>query len=466
MKTNKKSIQSFSKYVLFLSLFSILFMYGCQKEKLQEVANETAIESITEAPLAVQKLILEYNFRLQTQGLSDEKILQLYDEHIQLLSEEDRNALTSLFEQLKELNEATTSNNINQAVSTRSDETLLSNGTPDNLFGWSVSTVGNKVYVGASGDQKVYEYSKTGGSYSMTDEITPSGPSDDFGNQVSVSGNWMAVSAPDLGPPYDNIPGQVFMFKKQGGSWVQKSVLTGPASENNFGAYLVLQGNKLAVTSFGSGFPDPGSTISVFEKSGNNWTLSGTIFEPGYTWFSIDMDESGNRIVGTGSVNNSLANVRASIFLNNGSNWVLESEVPIPSPTPFAIAFPYDVAIDNNTVVLTALLPGSKHWVIGNNDGSWEIEQELLLPPSLPFSLCFADIKGSTIIIGRSSNNNVISDAVYVFKKSAGTWNLNETLTLSDNGADGVLRSVAISGNTIVAGIPVAAGLGKAYVFD
>lgn len=465
--TNRKYFsQFFSNSILLFTAMVFLFMTSCQKDDLQDVSSEASIEVNDKIPdLALEKIILEYNFKVQTQGLSDEQIRQQYNEFMQLLPEEDRNSLVEMVEQIMEQTPSFDINITSQGASIRAEETIL-NGT-DDLFGFGVATVGNKVYVGATQEQKVYEYSKTGGSYVLTDEITPTGASDDFGRHVFVSGSWMAVSAPDFGPPFGNNPGQVFMFKKQGGSWVQKTILTGPAGENNFsGQGMVLKGGKLAVISSGSGFPSPGSTISVFELSGNNWSLSGTIFEPTYDWFGIDMDEGGNRIVGTGSVGNNFGTVRASIFSKNGSNWSLEDEVIIPSPIPFSIAFPRDVAIQDNTVVLTALLPGNKHWVIENNGGDWEVAQELLIPPGLPFTNRWAEIQGSTIIIGAASNNNFISDAVHVFENSGSTWNLDETLTLSDNGEDAIMWNVAISGNTIVAGLPGIGGPGKVYVFD
>ena len=458
-----------SKSLLFLTLIGILFMYGCQKDNLQQVAPEATIEQTNNDPLTLQKITLKYIFQVQTESLSDEEILQQYDELIQLLPQEDRN---NMIEMVKQVLSQTQVNSVSaQGISTRAVETLLTNGAPDDGFGQGVATVGNMVYVGASGEQKVYEYSKTGGSYTLTDEITPTGASDDFGTHVSVSGNWMAVSAPDFGQPFGR-PGQLFLFKKQGGSWVQKDILTGPAGETNFsGQGMVLKGNKLAAISMATGFPSPGGTISVFELSGNNWSLSGTIFEPTYDWFGVDMDDGGNRIVGTGAVGNSLICARAVIFEEQGSNWVLDDEVIVGCFFTDGVAFPRDVAIQNNTVVLTTLVPENKQYVITKNQGSWSVDQELDHPAGLPFENRWAEIQGSTIIIGAASRDNAISDAVHVFKKSGNNWNYDETLTPSDNGVDARMWNIAISGNTIVAGVPGAnfpppIAPGKAYVFD
>ncbi|MFK7772984.1 MAG: hypothetical protein AB8F94_12635 [Saprospiraceae bacterium] len=449
---------------LFFAFGAMLFITSCQKASLQETTNEQSVEITTVDFLTVQKTILEYVFRIETKDLTDAQIDENYNELIKTIPIDEQEALVKIVEEalIKQLE-------IPASAGIRSSSETLSNGIAQDDFGRSVFTVGNKVYVGAPGEQKVFEYKKTGGSYSLVGEITPTGMSDDFGYHVSVSGSWMAVSAPDFGQPFGR-PGQVFLFKKQGNSWVQKDVLNGPAGEVNFGGDgLVLQGTTLATVSRGTGFPSPGGTISVYKKSGNNWTLDGSIFRPTFDWLAIDMNESGTRIAGTGFVGNFAGNVRASIFVKSGSDWVLEDDVFVTSPVPFGVALPRDIAIDGNQMVLTALIPGSTHWVFNNNGGDWELEQELNHPAGLPFTNRWADMHGGKIVIGAASGNNFLPDAVHVFEQSGGTWDYTESL--SGDGDDAIMWSVAISGNTIVAGLPgtgfpPTVASGKVVVFD
>jgi hypothetical protein len=119
---------------------------------------------------------------------------------------------------------------------------------------------------------------------------------------------------------------------------------------------------------------------------------------------------------------------------------------------PFGSFLPRDVAIYNNTVVITAFIPGSTSYVFSNNAGDWEFTQELI-HPGMPPENRFVDMSDEKIVIGATSRINFISDAVYVFEESNGAWSIAETLTMADNGADKRLWSVAISGNTIVAGL-------------
>jgi hypothetical protein len=452
-----KNLISISKQLSFLLVISFLFLVSCKKEgDFQEEMNAEAESQVEIPPLAVEKLIVENVFRITAEDLTDEQILAHYEEYMQTLSEEDRTNLVAGVEQaLSEGYNASTM----RSFKNNSSETILSAGNPDDGFGYGVATVGNKVYVGARTDQKVYEYAKTGGNYNMINEILPGEDSDDFGNGVSVSGSWMAVSAPAYFPVSG--PGKVFMYKKQGNAWVQQAVLTSSVPGTAFGRALVLRGNKLAV--LGDGSDGSESTISVFELKGNNWTLSATIQRPGYIYFEMDMDNGGNRIVVNGGVDGRLF-VGVNIFIREGSNWVLEDEVIISTP---GVALARDVAIYSNTIVLTAFIPGNKHFVFTRNGSDWDVQQELMLPDGDGLGNRWAGIFGDKIIIGTDVSFGPFPKRVHLFEKSGGAWTFSETFAPSDNAPGTRMWGVAINDNTIVAGYPGSFGApGKAYIFD
>lgn len=152
---------------------------------------------------------------MQTDGMSPAQIVQLYGELMNLLPEADRTSLIEVFQNAltQEFDFVT-----GAVAASRSTESIISAGIANDRFGVRAFTVGNKLYVGANNTQKVYEYSKTGGTYDLTDEITPNGASSNFGASIAVSGSWMAVGASN------STGGKVFMFKKQGNDWVQKPV--------------------------------------------------------------------------------------------------------------------------------------------------------------------------------------------------------------------------------------------------
>lgn len=85
---------------LLLVPFVIVLLVGCNNFPVKDAVEAAALQSPAAVPLALQKMILEYNFRVQTEGLSDEQIQQQYDKFMQLLPKADRNALVEMVEQI------------------------------------------------------------------------------------------------------------------------------------------------------------------------------------------------------------------------------------------------------------------------------------------------------------------------------------------------------------------------------
>lgn len=180
---------------------------------------------------------------------------------------------------------------------------------------------------------------------------------------------------------------------------------------------------------------------------------------------TIDMAYDGSRIACATARNASLKYPRVHIFVKEGSNWVFEQEVVVVTNPQVNVCL--NVAIDGNTVVMPCMTPGNRHFVLTHNGSMWEVSQEINTTPA-PLSLRLADVFDSRIVLGAASLNNGISDAVYVFDNFGGFWDLTETLEPSDMGPDVSINSVAIHGNTIVAGCPqhLNTAAGKAYIWD
>jgi hypothetical protein len=443
-----------------LVLIMTIFSSGCQKEVTDNPTNyPPANTEFEKSGVVLERMALEYNFHIPSNGLKDSEVLTMYKAKMATLSDADQKELITLFDNFLVQERKKFSVPV---LGAKSMETILSEGTVDDGFGIAVTTEGNKVYVGARNVQKVFEYEKTGGLYVLTNEIIPEGPSKDFGFTISVSGSWMAVGAPEFGPPYPSGAGKVFMFKKQGGNWVQKSILYGPSGDYNFGGDgLVLKGNTLAAVSRHSESP-PASNITIFKGSGNTWVDESLLMSPGYAFFSIDMNSGANRIAGTGAYNGSLASVRAVIFSKSGGTWVQDDEVIIPPSGPGSIGIPRDIALDNNTIVLTAIIPGDTHWVISKTGNNWSVSGNLIIPATALGSR-LAAIHGEKIVIGAANGSN----PVYLFEKLGNDWSLTDTFIPGDGGSNAAMYDLSIHDNTIVSGVPGFVGTaGRAYVYD
>ncbi len=441
---------------LLVILIGLVAVTSCQKEDLNLEENQVISEEVVTRSL--EKLILDRYFLVPTDGLTEEEILAKYNEMVSLMPEEAQTRLITSIEKARVRNQAGPAGQLDF----RTTETVL-NGT-DEDFGLAVAAANNRVYIGSPEEQKVYEYSDTRGAVLLS-EITPSVDAERFGEIVTVSGDWMAVAAPDA----FGEPGEVFMFKKVGDNWVEQTILTGPDDETNFGTQgAVIKGNTLAVASFGvlTPFPEPliGGKISVFTRSGDDWELSATLFRPGYEWFKIDLDDSGSRIVGAAVTRDGVGvDVQSvSIFSRGRSGWAFEQEVIAPDPDFF---FPLDVVIEGNTIVFSAVLPGDRQWVFTKNGSTWEFAQELVHSGSEQPSL---DMEGNRIVISGASFDDAVPDVVYAFDKIGATYELTETFTTSDGGVDVYIRDIAINGSTIAIGCPgfEEPGVpGRAYIF-
>jgi hypothetical protein len=131
-------------------------------------------------------------------------------------------------------------------------------------FGYSVSISGDVVAVGAVLDEdpdpapiltgSAYVFRRTGGVWSQEIKLVSDTPSsvDEFGTSVAISGNTLVVGSEedDAGAPDG---GAVFVFRYQGGMWVQGDVVT--ASDATLGDLLgiavALEGGTLVVGAWG-----------------------------------------------------------------------------------------------------------------------------------------------------------------------------------------------------------------------
>lgn len=183
--------------------------------------------------------------------------------------------------------------------------------------------------------------------------------------------------------------------------------------------------------------------------------------------FGIALAMSGNRaVVGDSSHGNSPNAKRggAWVFELGASGWALDQEL-LPADGPGGNkAFGSQVAIDGDTVVVSEPGDFDVH-VFGNAGGQWVQEAAIQHTPSQQFSVA---VSGDTLVFGAPEdwNGTSYSGRGHVYRKTAGTWALEQILVVADPGADGVGTSVAIQGDTVVLGAPGGGGDdGAAYVF-
>ncbi|CAN5262227.1 hypothetical protein BH10ACI1_BH10ACI1_23770 [soil metagenome] len=155
------------------------------------------------------------------------------------------------------------------------------------LFGESVAISGNKIAIGAQGDDNpftgagaVYVFVESGGSYTLEQKLNIGGGAngDNFGNSVALEGNTLVGGAlqytPIVGQP---AYGAAYVYEFNGSTWVSQGrlVASDGAQFDRFGYSVAVSNNVIAVGAreddTTAGGPDAGSAY-IFTRSGTTWT--------------------------------------------------------------------------------------------------------------------------------------------------------------------------------------------------
>ena len=451
-----KKIKLNSTHVTTLLLLVILFISSCKKDSLQQNPNDKLTKSQTEDLLSMEKLILQYGFNIETVYLNNQEIKEEYNKWMETLSDDNQRLLVDIF---KDAMEQEPSGNL--SASTRTAKETLTQEVIGDGFGQSVLIEGNSIYVGARNSERVFEYEKNGESYSLVGVIKPEGETVDFGYSIAVSGDWMAVGAPDFqSHRFD----KVFMYKRDGKDWDYVTTLEGPVGNTAFGEAIELQEGRLAVVSRQPiAFPSM-STISVYNLDGNNWSLETELEKFAYSFFSIDMD--GDNIVGIGGVFNSLFNVNVNVFTKENGTWIDKQAITVAGFPNGALG--RDITIHEDKMMVSAILPGNQVWelIYSPSAEEWQVRGTISYPSGAPFSNQWVDLEEDRLGIASASANNFFPDKAHLFKASGESWELAETLIPDDGGADVITWGFDINGGTIAIGGIGLDVAGKTYVFE
>lgn len=250
--------------------------------------------------------------------------------------------------------------------------------------------------------------------------------SSDLGQSVSISGNVAVAGAPAEG----DATGAAYVFVLSDGIWSQQAKLTASdgVGGDQFGTSVSVDGQTAVIGASGSN-SSQGSAY-VFVGSGSSWSQQAKLVASDGAsgdQFGVSVAVSGNTAL-VGASGNASGQGAAYIFTLAGTTWSQQAKL-IASDAASGDQFGASVSLSGTTAVAGA-----------------------------------AGKSGST-------------GAAYVFISSATTWTQQAKLTASDGvSGDKFGFSVAVSGDTVLAGAPVkncqfncgtpsAGGLGGAYVF-
>jgi hypothetical protein len=370
-------------------------------------------------------------------------------------------------------------------------ETLAGGGGLDDNFGAALDASGNRALAGADGDD--FSGIDAGAASVFTHNgLTWIGPEtlraddgaagDRFGAAVAIAGDVALVGA-----PYDGGTGSAYVFRFDGGSWVQEQKLLGDgAIGDEFGRSVSLSGDLAVVGApYDDDVASDAGAAYVFRYDGSSWLLEQKLVSPDADpsdWFGFSVSASGDAVLIGAYLDDDLgSNTGAAyVFRDDGTSWSMEQKLTADLDVNGEL-FGYAVAIDGNAAVIGAYrtdvydINSGAAYVFRHDGSNWDQEARIsgtVANEQLGYTV---DISGDTLVAGtpQDRGNGAGSGAANVYRHDGSSWVLEGILVNAD-GADGdkLGYAVAISQAGILAGAPFAdpgatdAGAVYAFLFD
>lgn len=378
-------------------------------------------------------------------------------------------------------------------------ELIAADAGEDDGFGYSVALSGDTLVVGAPwhGDDTgaVYVFERSGSTWAQQAMLTirDGAWGDRFGYAVAIAGDTIVAGSPGHVAQGSTHAGTAYVFVRSGASWAQQAELW--AGDGGwfdwFGGAVAISGDTIVVGAphHRVGPYGMAGAAYVFVRSGGSWAqqaeLSASDGGPGdQLGTSVAID--GDTVV-AGAPEHDAGQVdcvgAAWVFVRSESSWAQQARLE-PGDGAALAGFGRSVAVTDDTIAVGA--PGHEVgetpyagavYVFARSGNSWAQQAVLSAGESLgqAFWLGWAvGISGDTIVAGApwSSPDEGPDDtgSAFVFVRSSSGWAQHQRLTTGGVEYE-FARSVAIAGETIVAGAPnhqvgAIPWAGAAYVFE
>jgi hypothetical protein len=375
-------------------------------------------------------------------------------------------------------------------VSTETKLTASDNRT-NLVFGFSVAIDSGFAAVGAVDQTNgaVYTYALAGTNWAQTQKLTDPAPpcgTDRFGNSIAMQDGLLVVGQP-FGCLASNLPGQVFVYRLIGGTWVLQQTLTDPtlpSPTGGFGTVVVVSGNTIAVSNpsnpNGPGF----GAILIFTNNGTSWNFQAQVTAPAGT---PNQSNFGNSVALNGDTLLVGANGigmfgAAFVFVRNGTSWTLQ-QMLTPSSVHSAESFGDSVAVEGDTAVvgaagLTSPFLGGAAFVFHRTGSTWIPTQELQPADGVTNSIvqfgASMSISHGTLVVGapgRTINGQTTAGGADIFQFNGTSWVLVQQIAASDASSSAEFGfAVDIGESGIIVGAPFDSteflNAGAAYIFS
>jgi hypothetical protein len=354
-------------------------------------------------------------------------------------------------------------------AATQQQKLVASDGAMDDLFGGSVSISGDYAVVGANqveinGDRfgAAYVFEFDGNDWIEVIKLIPSQAFENFGASVSISGDMIAVGAPNAAVDNQQLPGNepqagvVYLYKRSlNGIWSETHRVfpSDVDGYDKFGTSISLENNQLIV---GSPFDDDNvissGSVYIFDFDGNDWseTQKLTASNPASgDKFGFKVDINGNRAIISSPLSDD-----ASAGIKVGSVYVFENDSQVWNETKILSAsdmaeddsFGIDISLSGNRVLVgayknddTALNTGSAYiFEYSTTTLLWDNGLKLNANDAAANDRFGGAVKveGNRLLVGAVSNddgNALGSGSIYSYYYNGNTWDFIELILHTDS---------------------------------
>ncbi len=271
-----------------------------------------------------------------------------------------------------------------------------------------------------------------------------SAQSGSFGNAVLVDGDALIV-----GEPNNSFrPGTVYLYRKEGGDWVETGRLTAPDAEraDGFGALLASNGTTLFVAS-------RGGRIDAFDRAGDGWTHASVL------------DTDGLETLDPRCNYNGFCAVDYGIAMAAAGDWLLVGQTSVQTEIS-RLALRVNDDEEKPAGVVYAYRRGP--------DGRWSEAQTLRAPASAAGDAFGAAIamNGDRALVGApfAAGDDGADEAagqVFEYRLQNGMWQAMGELPVEVEAQSSFGASIAMVDDRVVVGAPRAAlAAGAAYLYQ
>lgn len=270
---------------------------------------------------------------------------------------------------------------------------------------------------------------------------------DGYGFAMAVSSEWAVVGAPqdtcgiaEGATNYSGFrAGSVYLFKLVNGIWIYQQKIRRPVPSANsyYGRAVALNGNTLAVASNRNPTQTGTSSVHVYVRTADVWSLETELIVPGETFTASVLILEGNTLLaanpdGTGSVH---------VFERSGQVWASKGNLGSGLSLPTTSRFGSAIALSGNTAFVGA--PGNSQqpgriYEFTRSAGEWSRTRTIVSPAGSvydDFGRAIAFVGGSLVSGARqpaalTPNPSTLptTGRVYVFSFNMSSWTLVRTI--------------------------------------